>query len=283
MPDNDHSETKPPSTKEPSKVSERSSNEELIAEGSEEAPEPAPSSTDESEEPSAPVASTKTGWWSKLGSEARVAVISAIAVALVGGAFSPVGHWIAGAFDEVRDFTRSYDGRRLDDMKETIENRPFWQEGPSFSGNAFDYVDATDESEEPYVTLAYDSTFAKAVGVDDLVDEAPDLTGVPVILVGRVSSESLLEANGYSPYIRREIVLTGSNHYVYVGTDSSSYSWHGIAAYVGVLLATGRAFDDKAPAGVPTAYFIGVKGVSVSPRDQALRSELRDLDPGAFE
>lgn len=235
------------------------------------------------EEPPSVVTPRKPSWWSKLGSEARVAVIGAAAAVLIGGIFSPVGHWVEGAIDEVHDFARGFDGKRLDDMKETVEDRPFWQDGPSFSDNAFEYVDETDSSEDTYVTLSYDSTYAETVGVDELIDDAPEWVGVPVILVGRVFSESRVESNGYSPYINDEVVLTGNDHYVYVGTDSSSFTWHGIAAYVGVLLATGRALDDEAPAGIPTAYFIGVEGISVYPNNPALRSELKKLEPDEYE
>jgi hypothetical protein len=235
------------------------------------------------EDPPSAVTPRKARWWSKLGSEARVAVIGAAAAVLIGGIFSPVGHWVGGAIDEVHDFARGFDGKRLDDMKETVEDRPFWQDGPSFSDNAFEYVEETDSGEDTYATLGYDSTYAEAVGVDELIANAPEWMGVPVILVGRVYSESRVEANGSFPYINDEVVLTGNDHYVYVGTDSSSYQWNGIAAYVGVLLAAGRALDDEVPAGVPTAYFIGVDGVSVYPNNPALRSELKKLEPDEYE
>ena len=239
---------------------------------SEPAGEPAPADT-----------AKNPNWWSKLGSEARVAVISAAAAVFIGGIFSPIGHWVGGAIDEVHDFTRGYDGKRLDDMKETIEGRPFWQDGPSFSDAAFEYVGETDVGEGLYTTLKGGSTYASAVGVDELVNNAPEWEGVPVILVGRVFSESRVEGHGYNPFIYDEVVLTGNDQYVYVGTDSGSYDWNGIAAYVGVLIATGRALDDEVPAGVPTGYFIGVEGVDVDPNDPALRYELRTLEPDEFE
>jgi hypothetical protein len=182
----------------------------------------------------------------------------------------------------VHDFTRGYDGKRLDDMKETIEDRPFWQEGPSFSDNAFEYVGETDVGNPLYTTLAEGSTFASAVGVDELIDNVPEWEGVPVILVGRFYSESRVKGHDYSPFIEGEVILTGKDRYVYVGTDSYSYEWNGIRAYVRVLMASGRALDNDAPEGVPTGYFIGVEGVDVNPNDPALRYELRNLEPDEF-
>jgi hypothetical protein len=226
----------------------------------------------------------KESRWSKLGSETRIAVISAIAVFFVGAIFTPAGHWTSGAFDEVHDFFLGYPGQELDSVKEAVESRPFWQEGPSFQDGAFSYLEKNDHEEEVVSTLAYGSTRALAITIDELVNNAPDYEGVPLIIVGREFEESPIEIDDDSviPLISREVVLTGNDRYAYLGTASYSPPWRGLVAYVGILAATGRAFHEGFPEGVPTAYFFGVEGVSVNPNDPALRPTLKALAPDEF-
>jgi len=255
----------------------------LDAEGADEPAENDQSSAESKSEPTPIPTESKSSVSAKYRSEIRIAVISALAAVLVGAIFTPARDWTGGAVDSVHDFFRGYDGKRLDDMKETIEDRPFWQDDPSFKDSAFEYVDETDIGEPVYTTLSFDSTRPRVIGVDDLVNDAPNADPDPVILLGRVFDESSVKARGSHPYIYDEQILTGRERYLYVGTDEPSYTWEGIAGYIGVLIATGRALDEDEPAGVETAYFVGVQGIEVNPSDPILQPELERLAPGKFK
>jgi hypothetical protein len=224
----------------------------------------------------------KPGVWAKYRSEIRIAVFGSIATVLVASVFAPVRAWTGGALDEVHDFFLGYHGQRLDTMKEAIEDRPFWQQGPAFEDGAFDYIEDYDRNEAVVSSLELGGTRPVAITVDELVNEAPAYEGRPVIVVGRYFEESPIETSDLFPLMSKEVVLTGNDRYAYVGTGSYSYPWRGLVAYVGILTATGRAFHEDYQEGVPTAYFIGIDGIEVGPNNPSLRGPLRELAPDEF-
>ena len=96
--------------------------------------------------------------WAKYRSEFRIAIIGAVITVLVTWAFTPTRDWVGGALDEAHDFFLGYPGQEWDSVKETIEERPFWQEGPSFKDGAFSYAEKADQDNEVVSTLSYEST-----------------------------------------------------------------------------------------------------------------------------
>src|ERR1044072_4892787 len=69
-------------------------------------------------------------WWH----ETKAQIAAGVAIALVVGFITPAGHWLLGAADSARDVLRemrSYDAGKVDDLKERIRGRPYWQGNPA--------------------------------------------------------------------------------------------------------------------------------------------------------
>lgn len=208
------------------------------------------------------------------------AAVGALATVLLAAIASPARDWVGGALDSVHDSLLGYNSRTVDNAVERIGDRPFWAGAPTFAQDSLDFlVDHVDDA-EPISTLEEGSTSPRVVGVDELVTDAPELEGVPVVLVGKFYSRSTLGGEELD-LTREEEILTGSERYAYVGMNdfTAADGFRGVVAMVGVLVATGRVQDADVPSGVETSYFISLAGVPVSPDNPVLRPHLAELLP----
>jgi len=122
-----------------------------------------------SDAPSAASASNHRSWWQ----EHKGSIAAALAVAVVAGWVSPVGHWIGGAADHLRDQLRSFDGQRLDSLKERIETRPFWKGEPQLLDKSLEVVRRDEEIvREPFESVAtIDGVKARVLLPDRLLSD----------------------------------------------------------------------------------------------------------------
>lgn len=221
-------------------------------------------------------------WWESYKTVIVGAVITVVLASLAG----PVRAWMAGAGDAVHDVVLrvvDWNGAKVDDMKEKIEQRPIWVSDPQFVDSSLDFVADHREDEHPLVALSgYGAAEPRVLSVDEVVASAHRLGGEPIIVVGRLSSE--VDLGGESTDLGTgELMLSGTDHFMYVATGGAGPStvqggeYRGVAAALGVVIATGQVNAGESPAGVESVYFCALEGVDVYPEDPLFRGVTGEL------
>jgi hypothetical protein len=224
----------------------------------------------------------KGHWWESYKTVIVGAVLTAVLASLAG----PVRDWMVGAGDAAHDVVLrvvDWDGARVDDMKEKIEQRPIWVSEPHFMDSSLDFVADHGDDEHPLVALAgYGAAEPRVLSVDEVVTSAQTLGGEPVIVVGRLSSE--VDLGGESTdFGTGELMLTGTDHLMYMATGGTGPStvqsgeYRGIAGALGVVIATGQVNAEGTPNGVESAYFCALEGVDVYPGNPLFREVFDEL------
>lgn len=195
---------------------------------------------------------------------------------------TPMGNWLLGAADATRDVARrfiDYDAGKVDDLKERIGQRPYWQGQPAMLDRSLDFL-AEHELDDLASVTGLDADIVLA---DELVSKAVRYNGDPTIVIGKVESSEDLPGDN-TAFGTQEVSVAGSrgpNRLVLGvgGTNAASVDdTPGTIVMVrGVVVAHGRRKAAAEPVGTPIAYFAVVHDLEVDDLDARVRPYLRRL------
>jgi hypothetical protein len=246
------------------------------------AEEPAVSS--EGEPPSngrdGPAAGKKKSFWQ----EARIPVLAAVAGSLVLIIAPPARNWGLGAADEIKDVIVSifsYDEHLVDNVKERISHRPGWTSGPKFLSGSVDYLDTYIDAGAPDLN-ELEGLRPTILSVDELVERGVEYDGIPVTLVGRLTSREILSGGTFADVPTEEVLLAGvdPSHVLIVGAggragNSTSQRAGELVVVQGVLAATGHIRDPSDETEVESGYFVALQVVGFELGNPFLKEILR--------
>jgi len=206
--------------------------------------------------------------------EARVPIIATIIGSLVIAVATPLRNWGLGAADFAKDAVVAvvdYDAHQVDNLKERIDHRPGWTTGPDFLDESVDYLNDNLDITAPNLTEINEHLDPTVVSVDDLVERGVEFDGVPVVLVGRVLSSTVLNSDSSGDTPTREVIVSGQDlrHIVTLGTGGRVFNnVRGdpgeIVVVQGVLTATGRIDDPYSDEELESGYFTVLMAPEVS-------------------
>jgi hypothetical protein len=181
-------------------------------------------------------------------------------------ALTPLGGFLLEAGDGARDFVRrayDYDAGQVDDLRERVQDRPYWQESPEFLERSMALLE--DHADQPLVSIGDTSVdlSPSVITVDDLVRRGVEYEGRPVVVIGRMKSYSSLTGSNID-FGTEEALLEGKDPGSFiiagnVGTGASPIpteaSLRSVVALVGVPVAVGRIRAVGNPIGEEAVYF----------------------------
>lgn len=199
--------------------------------------------------------------------EHRGQLIVGIVLLLASSLLTPFGGFVLGVADSVRDVGRrvlDYDAGRVDDLRERVEDRPYWQEDPKFLDRSGDFL--SDDASTDVLSVDEDLS-PVVVSVDEIVRKGVDYNGRPVVVVGRLKSYTSLEGGGVD-FGKTEAVLTGEDprNFIIAGdagvltaVPSSDREIGRAVVLSGVVFAVGRIKVAGHPIGQDSAYFASTR------------------------
>jgi len=185
------------------------------------------------------------------------------------GLGAPILSTAASTLDAARDFLRSYDGRRVDDLRDALPDRAFWRGEPELLDASFEYLANNQDLEVTSIeTAALGAPRFTYVTPENLIEDGRLLAGKPVLLVGRVldreatggdSEGEIMNDDSAYTYSFEELTLAGESAQVYVGTGgaptaSETPSKGDVILARGVVTAIGRTMT-LPNLGARSAYF----------------------------
>lgn len=107
-------------------------------------------------------------------------------ITVVLGWLTPVGPWLSGAADAVRDFGREvidFDAGIADRVKETEQSRPLWARKPDMLDKSFEFLASYGDA-----SLVTVDGGVKPVVIEpeEAVNNGLRYNGKPIILIGKV-------------------------------------------------------------------------------------------------
>jgi hypothetical protein len=198
---------------------------------------------------------TRERWWSP--GKLFVAFLLATAVLWA----PPLSSTLVGGFDNVRDFFRSYDDRRVDDLHEYLRSSDIWTEKPHIFGSSLTYIARYGD----YSLVSVEGLEPSVVTPQQVNEEAVTLSGEPIVLVGRVVQFRERTSSGNFDYSEDEIRVAGPN---------GGYVWCGLGGTT--LPSSADRGEVVVLRGLVTA--IGPVGVGVTRRDVAYFTVLERID-----
>jgi hypothetical protein len=216
-------------------------------------------------------------WWAIIGP----ALAAAILVPLGG----PMVRGIGDVLDGGRDFLRSPDGREADTLKEDLQERDYWVGDPKLLDGSFSFLRHHNDDDWTKV----EGASPVYLTVEDLVREAPDYEGEPVLLVAHVDDMVVRQAGGLLSdhrYSATEANVSGVDGSVaaIVGLDGSDVVGDPVTAgsevvFRGVPTAVGRIrFPNGAV--ISSVHFTALDAatdISFDVSDPSIRAEIRRI------
>lgn len=207
--------------------------------------------------------SSKASFWETY----RTPIVSVILGGLFLQIFPVVRDFSFGVLDAGRDVAVSlvnFDAGNVDDLKERVEDRPYWSNGePEWLDASLDFLRSGYGDDE----LLYNPGGGEpeVYSPEQIVADAVDLAGKPIVLVGQVVERENLGGETAYTYSSVELRVRGttSEPYVFVGlggeptavnTDQDVGS---IIAVSGVVTARGRVETNDGRE-LQSAYFTGL-------------------------
>lgn len=196
--------------------------------------------------------------------------------------------WCGGVgdpLDGVRDSFRSYDGKKADTLKEDLQDRGYWVGHPRLLDGSFSFL--RHHSDDNWSTL--EGANPVYLTVEDLVREAPNYEGKPVLLVAHVDDIVVQSGSGdylSSRYSSTEATVSGVDPSVAAivgvgggGADPDFVTTGSEVVFRGVPTALGRIrFPNEAV--VPSVHFTALDvatDISLDVSDPSLRAEIRRI------
>lgn len=134
----------------------------------------------------------------------------------------PIFFGALGVLDSVRDFTRGYEGAKVESLREYLDGNDIWTDDPRILGSSLRFLE--NHTDAKLVSLADFSLEPVAKTTSQLNEEAVDLAGDPIVLVGRVL-EYRQRTSDPLDYSYAEVRLAAaSGGYVWCGLGGSAHS-----------------------------------------------------------